>query len=78
LKLVSQVLKGFEDEVIQSMDKLLDEYEITNLIVEMKKIRNLKVKRAFVNRMISKGYKVYSYWEKYDGTPLMVGSGYEK
>jgi len=42
--------------------------QIDNIVCETKKTNDVNYKVKFMNDMIAKGYKLYSYWEYYNST----------
>lgn len=75
-KCVVPFIQGFEDEVFTSLEGIIKNYNINTIIAEVKKVRDVGVKRSFINKMIDMGYKVYSYIEQYDQTRLVKQSKY--
>lgn len=56
-------VEGFEDNVIEGLMPVFENYNIENILLEMKNRRNTKIKRDFINFMIKSGYKVISFHE---------------
>jgi len=58
------------------MDDIIANYEISNMIVEMKADRDISTKRDFLNYFRKKGYYVFSYQEQYDQFKEMMNAKY--
>jgi FkbM family methyltransferase len=50
-------VEGFEDVVLQDFELILKKYNIENILLEIKKIRNVQFKRKFMNMLV----KDYNY-----------------
>jgi len=58
-------VEGVEDLVFRGMRNLLAEYDVKNLIVEIKETGDVAYKRKFINELIEDGYVAFWYAEDY-------------
>jgi FkbM family methyltransferase len=60
-------IEGFEDLAMKGLEPSFEKYNIENIIMEIKKERDLLYKIQFINKMIDRGYFAVSYKEGWDG-----------
>lgn len=58
-------VEGFEDEVWKGMEILLRDFNVENIVSEVKQNRDTAYKRQFINDRMSQDYRVFAYEENY-------------